>query len=194
MASEVSICNQAIAWLGGTLITSLDDNSTEAKLCKATYASVRDAVLEARDWTFAIGRHDLPVSATAPINGYANAFPIPSDVLRILGVLDNDDWQVEGQDIVTNEGAVSIKAVVRVTDPNRFSALFVQALAARLAADLAIPLTQSRELQKQHYQIYNDKLDEAVTNDGMQGKSRKITSNWLQSSRVGSSTLPGPTV
>ncbi len=194
MASEVSICNQALSWLGGAHITSLDDESTEAVLCKATYASVRDAVLEARDWTFAVGRYDLPKAATGPTNGYANAFPIPSDVLRILEVLDNLDWQIEGQDVVTNEDAVSIKAVVRVTDPNRFSALFVQALAARLAADLAIALTQSRELQQQHYQLYLAKLDEAAANDGMQGKSRKITSSWLQRSRLGSSTLPGPTV
>lgn len=194
MASEVSICNQALSWLGGTHITSLDDDSTEASLCKATYASVRDAVLEARNWTFAIGRYDLPKAATGPTNGYANAFPIPSDVLRVLEVLDNNDWRMEGDGIVTNEGAVSIRAVVRVTDPNRFSALFVQALAARLAADLAIALTQSRELQKQHYQIFEAKMDEAAVNDGMQGKSRQVTSNWLRSARSGSSTLPGPTV
>lgn len=194
MASDVSICNQALSWLGGSLITSLDDDINEAKVCKANYADIRDAVLEAHDWTFAIGRFDLPKSATPPVNGYANAFPLPPDVLRVMDFNDGEDWRIEGTAIVTNEAAAKIRAVVRITDPNRFSALFVQALAARLAADLAITLTQSMKLQKQYYAIYNDKMNEASTNDGMQGKSRKITSSWLRGSRYSGSSLAGPTV
>ena len=194
MASDVSICNTALSWIGGQLITSLDDESREAQLCKAVYEDVRDAVTAAHDWTFAIGRFDLPKNAAAPVNGYANGFQLPSEVLRVMDVNCGEDWRIEGQDIVTNEGSAKIRAVVRITDPTRFSALFVQALAARLAADLAIPLTQSKELQRQHYELYMTKLSEAVTNDGMQGKSRKITSSWLRSSRYRGATLAGPTV
>ena len=194
MASEVGICNQALIWVGGSLITSLSDNTTEARVCNAVYADVRDAVLEAHDWTFAIARRNLPVSATSPENGYANAFPIPSDILRVTDVNDGEDWRVEGDSIVTNEGSCKIRAVAQITDPNRFSSLFVQALAARLAADLAIPISQSRELQRQHYSIYENKLAEAVANDGMQGKSRRITSSWLRGSRTGGANLAGPYV
>lgn len=194
MASDVGICNQAVAWLGGSLITALTDNTTEARLCDAIYADVRDAVLEAHDWTFAIVRRNLPMSATSPVNGYANAFPIPSDILRITDVNDGEDWRVEGDSIVTNEAAVKIRAVAQITDPNKFSALFKQALAARLAADLAISLTRSQKLQAQYYNIYEVKLAQAVANDGMQGKSRRITSTWLRSSRTGGANLAGPYV
>jgi len=155
MASDVSICNQALSWLGGSLITSLDDDINEAKVCKANYADIRDAVLEAHDWTF----------ATPPVNGYVNAFPLPPDVLRVMDFNNGEDWRIEGTAIVTNEAAAKIRAVVRITDPNRFSALFVQALAARLAADLAITLTHSMKLQKQYYAIYSDKMNEAFTNE-----------------------------
>jgi len=194
MASEVDICNLALSWLGGSLITSLDDNSTEAKLCKANYAIVRDAVVESRDWTFAVQRYDLAKNATPPVNGYANGFQIPSTVLRVVEVNCGEDYRVEGNDIVTDENSVKIRAIGQVTDTSFFSPLFVQALAQRLAADIAIGLTQSRELQQQHWQLYLAKLDEAAANDGMQGKSRKITSNWLQQSRSGGSALAGPTV
>ena len=194
MASEVGICNQALSWVGGSLITDFADNTNEARLCDANYTAIRDAVLEAHDWTFAVVRRDLPMSGTSPVNGYANAFTIPSDILRITDVNDGQDWRVEGDAIVTNEGAAKIRAIARITDPNRFSSLFVQALAARLAADLAIPLSQSRALQQQHYQIYEMKLAEAVANDGMQGKSRRITSTWLRGSRAGGANLAGPYV
>lgn len=194
MASDVGICNQALAWLGGNLITSLTDATTEARLCNAIYEDVRDAVLQEHDWTFAIGRYDLAASATAPTNGYAKAFPLPADVLRVTDVNSGEDWRIEGDSIVTNEGAARIRAVVRITDPNKFSPLFTQALAARLAADLAISLTQSRELQQQYFSIYAQKLDSAVASDGMQGKSRQITSSWLRGSRAGSTSSAGPYV
>jgi hypothetical protein len=194
MASDVGICNTALAWVGGSLIMSLGDDTNEARLCDAVYAGVRDAVLEAHDWTFAITRRNLPMSAASPDNGYANAFAIPSDILRITDVNDGQDWRVEGDSIVTNEGSCKIRAVARITDPNRFSSLFVQALAARLAADLAIPLAQSRLLQQDNFTIYENKLAQAVANDGMQGKSRKITSSWLRGSRTGGANLAGPYV
>lgn len=194
MASEVGICNQALAFIGGNLITSLADNTTEAKLCNALYEDVRDAVLESHDWTFAITRRNLPASPTAPENGYAKAFPIPSDILRVTDVNGGQDWRVEGGNIVTNEGSCKIRAVARITDPNSFSSMFVQTLSARLAADLAIPLTQSSKLQEQQYKIYDMKLREAVASDGMQGTSRRVTSSWLRGSRSGGSSSAGPYV
>ncbi len=194
MASEVSICNQALSRVGGSLITSLSDSSTEARLCDANYAAIRDALIEAHDWTFAITRIDLPASTTSPANGYANAFTIPSTVLRILDVNDGEDWRVEGDAIVTNEGSCKIRAISQITDPNTFSPLFIQALVSRLAADLAIPIAQSAKLYELHYKVYLQKLSEAVANDGMQGKSRRITSTWLKSTRQGGSNLAGPYV
>jgi hypothetical protein len=194
MASEVGICNQAMSWLGGNLIISLGDDTNEARLCNANYADIRDAVIEANDWTFAITRRDLPMSSVSPVNGYANAFPIPSDILRVTDVNDGQDWRIEGDSIVTNEGSCKIRAVARITDPNRFSTLFRQTLAARIAADLAIPLTQSRALQEQYFKIYMGKLESAIANDGMQGKTRRITSSWLRGSRSGGANLAGPYV
>jgi hypothetical protein len=50
MASEVSICNRALAMLGANTITSLQDGSTEANVCNAVYADARDAVLRSHPW------------------------------------------------------------------------------------------------------------------------------------------------
>ena len=64
--SPVQICNISIGWLGGTLITSLDDGTNEANLCKATYEPSRDQVLEERNWTFATKRTSLNPIADPP--------------------------------------------------------------------------------------------------------------------------------
>lgn len=187
--SEVSICNQAITWLGGTTIISLLDDSQEAKLCNANYDAVRDAVLEAHNWTFAIQRFNLAASATPPQFGYAAAYPLPSTALRVIDVnkLSFEDptrtWVVEDGSILTDDSYCKCRCVVQVTDTAKFSPLFTQALAARLAADLAIPLTQSRSLQQDMWTLYTAKLKEAATIDGLQGRSRKLRSRWLSNAR-----------
>jgi len=84
--SPVEICNLALSWLGGDLIISLTDDSTEAKLCNAVYAPLRDAVLEEREWTFATRRIQPPALVAGPLYGYDKAFQIPIEVIRVLQV------------------------------------------------------------------------------------------------------------
>lgn len=197
MASDVAICNQALGLLGTDPIIALTDNVKAASLCKLLYYDVRDAVLEAHDWTFAVVRAKLPASTTAPTFGFGVAYPLPANVLRVQEVNERKGgpWQVEGGSIVTNDSTCRVKYISQITDPNKFSALFVQALAARMAAELAIPLTQSRALHEQHYKIYSAKIMEAAGRDGMQGTSRRIRSQWLQKARYASGpSSTGPTV
>ncbi|MCP4030260.1 MAG: hypothetical protein GY734_03315 [Herbaspirillum sp.] len=191
--SEVTICNQALGWVGVDPITSFDDPGKAARLCKTNYAPIRDAVLSSALWTFATSRMSLPRAATAPVFGYANAYLIPSTVLRIVTVNllsiedETSDWQVESiggkRHIVSNADSCKVKAIVRITDTTQFSALFTQALAARIAADFAIPLTTSRSLFETLMNSYIGKINIASSTDGTQGKQRKMKARWLNRSR-----------
>ena len=162
---------------------------------------LRDAVLQAHDWSFAIERINLPKSATDPTFRYANSFPLPSRVLHVLEVNKveaNDpvrDWQVENDNIVSNDATCSAKLLRQVTDTLKFSPLFIQALQARLAADMAIPLTSNGKLEEAKWGLYNAKLKEASSRDGQQGKSKRIRSRWLENARLSSGPRGlGPTV
>lgn len=183
--SEVSISNMALGWLGGNLITSLDDESTEAALCKANYDICRDAVLEDRDWTFATARQILSALTAAPAFGYAYQYQVPPDLIRILMVSDEPlfvhdlDWERQGHVIVTDASIVYVKYIKRVEDPSKFTAGFVHALAARLAMEIALPLTNSLDMQSQMVSMYGTKLERAGAMDGMQGKNRQLRVNRL---------------
>lgn len=201
MASEVSICNQAISWLGGKAIISLDDGTTEANLCKANYEHLRDVVLEAKAWTFAVKRLQFAKLSEDPVFGFSAAFAIPTDIITVLqasaastGIsvtgpgsrssTGNGDeqrtlWQREGQTIVCDEAAMYGRCIQRITDPTKFSPGFVQALAARIAREIALPLTHSQTLEDKMVVKYDASLAEAGTFDGLQGKSNKIVSNAL---------------
>lgn len=201
--SEVSICNQGLGWLGGNLISSLADGSNEAKLCNANYANVRDAVLEETEWSFAIKRARITKLVSSPEYGFSSEFQLPSDCIRVLNVQsggnntdpDLPDWQRESNKIVVDADVIYIRYVARITDTSLFTPGFAQALAARLAADLAIPLTNSRQLQADMWKLYNSKLGQAITTDAMQGRSRRVRMRWIDRARMGSgSRSMGPTV
>ncbi len=201
--SPVEICNQALGWLGGDLIISLEDQTVEAKLCKANYEPLRNAVLEEREWTFAVKRLE-PVELTAlPVYGYDKAFQIPPEVIRILqvsraGEVDSGilvegsfksatrggtgngretriEWAREGDKILANNSArIFMRALVRIEDTTKFSPAFDQALAARLAMDLSIPLTSSGATQDRMAKMYGEKMQLAAASDGMQGRSQNV--------------------
>ena len=194
--SEVSICNQALGWLGANLITSFDDQTKEANLCEANYASLRDAVLERGDWTFAIRRAELPqLDPSEAVLGFGNAYQLPSDCIRIIQASPDVNyeptttmhWNLEDRKVVTDNGACFIKYVTREEDPVRFSPGFVQALAYRIATELAIPLTKSRQLQQQMYGLYEERVREATGMDGKQGRVPRARSSWSDKSRY----MPG---
>jgi hypothetical protein len=202
-ASSVDICNQALSWLGADLITSLSDNSAEAKTCLANYDLLRDAVMEVREWTFAIQRLSLPPMVRAPVYGYSKQFLVPSSVIRVLSVPDSPtsgstvglngggaDWlqdvefwrmesQPEGRVILADRQTLVIRAIVRVTNEALWSPTFLQAFAARMAAEIAMPLTESRQLQSDMHELYAAKLRDAAAMDGMQGRVEKIRSDYL---------------
>ena len=121
--SSTEICNLALSWLAGNRISSLDDDSIEARLCKANYTLSRRAVLEEAEWTFAVKRAQLPSLAEPPLFGFAFQFLLPPDLLYSIGVYDPKEYvngstkqtpvqtrhTVEGDKILANLPLVYIK-------------------------------------------------------------------------------------
>lgn len=177
MAADVDVCNLALQKLGAKRINALTEDSRNARSCNNCYARLRDAVLRAHPWSFAIGRVILAPSATAPAFDYKYAFPLPVDCLRPLPPNDNDlDWKVEGRAILTNSvsGSAILPASVsttspqmaliyirQITDPNLFDALFIEALAAMLAYELCEEITQSNTKKTEQMDNYKYWIGEA---------------------------------
>lgn len=183
--SEVSICNLAISWLGGNQISALDEETVEATLCNANYDTVRDFVLESRDWTFAATRDTLTPLVAAPDFEFTYQFQLPSDLIR-LTMVDSiatlnygENWVREGAVILADVDTLYVKYIKRETDPTKFSPGFVQCLAARIAANIASPLTGSKALKDEMEALYGALLETGGAMDGMQGKNIPLRSNRL---------------
>lgn len=182
MASDVDICNLALAQLGDAAkVASLNppDQSAQAGHCARFYPMARDALLEMHTWSFATVRVALAAVALPPtVSTWNYAYAIPSDVLNFLAVLDpstTDDYSVglqlpntlpqvsnpgvgvyqpqayaienyNGVDVLlTNQQNAVLRYTAAVSDPTKFSPLFVQGLATLLASHLAGPVLKGSE-------------------------------------------------
>jgi hypothetical protein len=181
MASIVSICSNALTKLGAQPITSFDDNTARSKLCEEYYPISRDAVLRAYPWNCAIKRGALAREVVGPTYEYTYRFALPVEpyCLRVLETEDDVDYRIEGRYLLTDEDAINIKYISRLTDPGLFDSLLVEAIECRLAAELAYPITRSPSLIQSMWALYGEKLKEARGVDGQEGTPKYWESNAL---------------
>ena len=188
MPSVVDICNEAMDLLGAATITSLTKNSKEARLCNRRFDTVRDAVLRSHPWNTAVTRAEIARDSTAPAFGFTYQYTMPTDpyCLRVLSFwnsnVDNEIaaydsqvmYKIEGRKILSNEGTCKITYIGRVTDTEQFDPMLSNTIAHRLAAETAYAITGSTTVTQQMQALYEQRLREARSMDGMEGYPDKI--------------------
>lgn len=174
MASEVSICNEALDILGAARITTLTEDSVNGRECNACYAELRDREIEKHRWNFARTRVVLAASSTTPAFDFSYAFPLPADCLRVQPPSRTGlDWQVENHldapSIMTNDGtSINLIYYKRVTDPNVMPPTFRGALAAMIAWLKCEKITQSTTKKTDAKDFYRFQIAEARRTNAMQ--------------------------
>jgi len=187
MASDVGIANAALRKLGQSPITAFTEDSKAARLANSRFADLRDELLYRHPWNFAIKRTSLAASSTAPDWGFAAAYPLPNDYIRMFEVNGEDEesgkWKVESGAVVTDLSApIEVLYVYQVTDANQMSAGFREALAAILAADWAEDITGSNTVEQAKQQLARIAVAQARSNDGQEGIPDRLEADeWLNS-------------
>lgn len=188
--SDVSICNSALFKVGAYSISSLSDNTRASNLCAALYPVLRDEVMRAAPWRFALRQVSLGVpSATAPAFNYTSAYDIPSDILRVLTV-ETEHWTEVGNQILCNKpDGIDCLCIFQATDPTQYDAQFAEALAWRLAMQLALGLVQSVPMKQEMEKGYEKAVALARSSNAVIGTpGRLIADFWSGSRRYGSNS------
>lgn len=92
MASEVDICNLALAHLGDTAtVSSLapPEGSAQAEHCARFYPIARNGLLEMHPWNFAM-RRSAPPLLTSDWTEWDYAYALPSNTLNVIAVQASD--------------------------------------------------------------------------------------------------------
>ena len=185
--SLTEIANRALDAIGADNIAGIDDQTKPAALCNRLLGPLTQDLLRRHPWRFAMTRASLPALAGAPVWGFAYAYAVPSDCLRVHRI-DTDDpnqpWGVEAGAIVTDAGApLNILYIANITDVGRFDPLFTTALALALARDIAKPISNDTSLRAQLAQQFDAALRDARGANAAEGLAEPIRSDTLLNAR-----------
>ena len=192
LASEVNVANLALTDLGADRIIALDEDSENARKVNAIFNLVRDAELRSHPWNFAIARRNFNQTVNTPVFGFDSEFQIPGDVIRILSSENRnyDEYVREGDKILVNDTSFKARCIIRVEDPTIWDEAFVACFGARLSAELAYSITDSRTVAADKWDIYREKKRQATGIDAQEGTPLEfLADEWLDS-RLGGVITP----
>ncbi len=173
MNSKTTICNLALGYLGQRPITSLKQDSEQARWLQLFYDPVRDEVLRTHNWAFAAAEKPLVlVREPAALEGHF-VYKYPPDALFVRRVYQPGAPQsalsfTERFDVYTHQRVLVVPApraialyTRRIEDDTQFEPAFVKCFALALAGDCALALTGDADLAARLQQKYAYCLEEA---------------------------------
>lgn len=181
--SAEEICTAALLSLGREGISSFNDLNDRARACKGIYPQVLDEELS-RPWRCILSRATLSRLVAAPAFGYAYQYALPADCLKVRQMEDPDsEFQVEGGVLLTDEETAKIIYHRRVENVALLSPGLVGVLVARMALELAMPITSDRNVLAAASSRYERRLMEGLASDGQQGTPEVLEDRTLADAR-----------
>lgn len=184
MATLIRVWNRALGLARADAVQSPTEDTTSARACRRFWDDSRDAVLRAYPWNTAARRVHLPALTAAPPFGYRFRYRLPDDCLAVRELWGvREPWAVEGREIVTDAAApLPLVYTARLDDPALFDALLMDAVASRLAFDMAPMLTENATLAEALWGRYQQLLKEARGIDAAEGTAPALTGDfsWME--------------
>ena len=180
---KTGIANLALSNLGEARIQSLTEDSARARACSARIDNVIETVLRMHVWNSALERSKL-ISAETPVFGWNYSFQLPADCIRVVEVDPVSKYQVEKKNILSNETTLYLLYVANPTDINTLDSLLAEAIAMKLAVEVAESLTSKAGLKQEMLQRFIVSLQEARSaNSKDRTPEHRERSSWLDAKK-----------
>ena len=189
--SSVDICNVGLGMVGASPITSLTEDSENARLCNQFYEPAVDEVLCLHSWKCA--KHTKVITSDAGYDysdydymfEYRYLLPANPYCLKVRKYNDGKtEYDIQGRYLYSSNDTCELVYTKRISDTNEFDPLLAEAIATRIAIKLSFPLQQSERTR--HGLIeYLEKvvLQQAKIADGEEKYIVGGKSNWRTAGR-----------
>ena len=189
--SKIEVINRALLKLGEAPVSSLNGMAYSASY-DAVYEDMKRLLLSSYPWRFAIGIKDL-----AMVDELYNGkfmYKLPVDCLLVVNVLGLSDvweegnlgtvsekYEMSGDCIITDvKTGVKLEYVKLLDDVRCFTPLFKEALAIKIAAELAMRVKHSVQLKQMLDNEFLMILRQAELNNEIMKDTEKLTDNtWV---------------
>lgn len=186
MSSKVDMINMALVSLRAETV-ALPVSSTEiGRKIIAMYDPLLRSYLRSHIWSFAKKETSLArVDVTPALDDYDYVFTLPPDFIRLIKTSVEPDYshKIKGRRIYSNSTTLSIEYIYFNEDPNSYDDAFVEAFAAKLAAELAYSITGDKEVTKFKWQEFGLKNNAARSLNGQEQTLDEPQSDTYMNSR-----------
>ena len=207
--NKIQICNLALSRIGARRIQSLTTQSKEAIECNLLYEFALKSTLEAYDWGFARKRVVL-AELSEDYTNWDYAYQWPIDCLAPRYIIDEDgsytgtsydidrdrdvkvgkvefvhasNSTLSGRVILTNKEDAELVYTAYTEVANLYSPMFIEALAYKLASELAQPLRGKLEWQQTMLNNFQSIIEMAKASNANQEEKKPQAENSLLDSR-----------
>ena len=187
--SAVALASRALLKIGAESISGFDEASTEAEVAAALYGPTRDALVSAYPWSFATAQSRLARLDATPLADYRHAFQVPDGFLRALSAGTGPQgrglrYRITGRHLHADRDPVILTYIFRPAEGD-VPPFFDQALIARLAAEMVIPLTESTSRAEALFRLAEEEFRRARTIDARQDTPPRVEDVTLIRARGG---------
>lgn len=154
MPSKTDIANMALHRVGAQRIMDLSDaDSKSARVLRDFFEPAIREVGRLAEWQCLKDRATLTQLTDTPAFGWDYAYQLPATFLRLVklnGVAyrgePSDDHEIEGRRLLTDADTADIEFIAYKEETADYDPLFVKAVVAKLAAEIAVPIRQDEAL------------------------------------------------
>lgn len=179
-ATKVSVSNEALNLIGAQSILSFDEQTQNARRCAELYDSTRQALLRMHPWSCAKKRAQLAPVSIHPCFGYAHAFALPRDFIRLESA-GGTEFEIENRHILANSNLVNLIYVFDNDNEDTWDSLFREAMVYYLASKLAKATTGSNAEADSLWQKLQVTLKQARAINGQERPSQNFSNDHYSS-------------
>ena len=201
--SDIHICNLALDRIGQREIASISaPTSKEEVVCARHYSQTRRELLESFVFNFSKKLVTLTVNAEIPVFGFAAAYALPNDFLRLLALGDytiNEDvgpglFDISNGFIYTDSGetdeddntTLNLAYISDATVVGKYNPLFIELFKLKLAQNISYKFTLKASLLRDLEAEYEMVAVRAAAIQGQQVRPRRVErSRWVAARRGG---------
>ena len=197
--TQLGLYNEALRLLGERRLGSLSENREPRRVLDDIWNDdAREYCLEQGMWNFAMRAVRIDKSTTTPAFGYLNAFDKPNDHIRTAGVAEDEYFNVPLVRMVEEVGfwfadidPIYVRYISKSDsyglDLTRWPTTFSKYVAAYLASEAVLTLTQSTDKQRIILALVDQRLKDARSKDAMGDPTAFLPQgNWTSSRNRGS--------
>jgi hypothetical protein len=171
--------------VGANAITSLTDETEEARTINRVYESALRSVLSECKWNFATKRALLTLTTDELdwyFTGEVYVYNKPSDMVRIFDTSYRYAmWREEGGYIISDTASLGVLYVYYLDTPSSYSSAFIEALIDKLCIEIAYRIVNSASLADKFRLVYKDSIGRATAENSQVGNQQTpIDDAWEQ--------------